>query len=182
MDIVLYTIFCYCFYYRPLYNKADAYRMQQNHKEAFSYFYKVLEINPNHNLALAKIQLAAGHFGHKVVEGFIEVKIHDANRKLVSHMLIPQVGMLNHDEVKKMVEEWPIVKTITKDGTDYEVHQFERIKAVKTLNHVWGGATHYGINLPNLPNLWLIYANYWMFIPTNGDIITYTYSIFTPVE
>lgn len=164
-----------------LYKKGDAFRDQQNHTKAFSYFYKVLEIEPNHNLARNKI-IITNTFRTIPVDGYMEAIIRDSQDNLVSHLRIPHIGILNHEIAFDMVEDWPVTKIVSRNGTDYEMHQFERIKNVGYRGGVWGGASHYGLHPPFGTNIWLVYANYWMYLPERGDQITFVYTIFLPVE
>jgi len=165
-----------------LYKKADAFRSNQQYGDSFSYFYKVLEIEPTHNLARNKIKITTNALKLIPLDGFMEAKIHDINGYLVGHMVIPHLLILNHDLVENMVNDWPVSKIVTRNGTDYEVHQFTRVRDVGYNGGIWGGATHYGIHPPFGTELWLVYTNYWMFFPSKGDTISYIYTVFTPIE
>jgi len=165
-----------------LYKKGDAFRDQNNIEDAFSYYYKVLETDSNHNLARNKIFIVGSKLGLENVDGFMETTIRDSQENLVAHLRIPKIAMLKHEMVTDMVKDWPVTKIVTRNGTDYEVHQFERNRIVGYSGGVWGGANHFGIHPPFGTNVWLFYANYWMFLPEKGDTINYVYTIFVPVE
>ncbi len=111
----------------------------------------------------------------------MEVKVVNSEDNLVAHLKIPKIGILRHEIADNLIEDWPITKIVTRNGTDYEVHEFERKRIVGYDGGVWGGASHYGIRPPFGTNIWLVSANYWMFLPEKGDTITYTYTVFTPV-
>jgi len=165
-----------------LYLKGDAFRKIKNYDEAFTYFYKVLQIEPTHFLALAKSELVTARFGQNIMDGFIDTTIRDSEGRLVSHLRITNVGILNHITAENMVDQWSITQTVIRNGTEYDVHEYQRIREVSRDGNVWGGAKHYGIHIPNHGDIWMIYASYWMFLPSKGDTITYTYTVFRPVE
>ena len=165
-----------------LYLKADALRMQGNYDDSVTYFYKVLEIDPKNTLAASKLQIVTAPFGHKTVDGYMETMIHDSEGRLISHMRISPIGILNHEIAEDLVDGWPVTEIVTREGQNFEVHKFERQRDVNRDYNVWGGATHYGINVPSNDSIWLVYANYWMFLPAKGDTITYIYTVFKPVE
>jgi len=165
-----------------LYKKGDAYRDQGNYDEAFTYYYKVLELDPRHGLAVTKLQIVAARFGHKMLDGFIDVIIRDYQGRLVANFRDPEITILNHKIAENMIDDWDVAKIISRNGTDYEVHQYERVKEVGRDGNIWGGAKHYGIHIPNNKDIWLLHANYWMYLPSKGDTITFVYSVFRPVS
>ena len=165
-----------------LYLMGDSLLRQGNYYDSATYLYEVVKLDPNHFLASSKLQITTGHFGHKLVDGYMETTLHDSNGSLVSHMRITPLGILNHEIAENLVESWPVTEIVNRDGQDFEVHKFQRERAVNRDYNVWGGATHYGINIPTNEKIWLVYANYWMYLPAKGDTITYTYTIFTPAE
>jgi len=165
-----------------LYKKGDSYRDQGNYDEAFTYYYKVLELEPTHSLAVIKSQIVSASFGHKLLDGFIDVIIRDSQGRLVGYFRDSEIGILKHEVAENMIDNWNVTKTINRNGTDYEIHQYERVKESGRDGNIWGGAKHYGIQIPNNNNVWLVYANYWMYLPSKGDTITYVYSVFRPVS
>jgi len=153
---------------------------QGSYHEAFSYFDQVLQMNPEHIVAEENVKYVLKVIGHKKLDGFIDVKIHDLQGKLVGHLRIDKMTILNHTIGKNLIDEWPVTKVITRGGQDYEVLQYEKSKSVK-VNLYSGGAEHYGIKYPYAENAWVIYANYWQYRVHEGDTVTFVYTLFRPL-
>ncbi len=153
---------------------------QGNYHEALSYYDQVMQMNPKHIVAEENVRVASSYVGRERVDGFIDVKIHDSQNKLVGHLRIDKLTILNHTIGKNLIDEWPVTKVITRNGQDYEVLQHEISKSVK-VNLYTGGATHYGIKYPYVEKVWIIYINYWQYKIHEGDTITFVYTLFRPL-
>jgi len=153
---------------------------QGSHNEAFSYYDQVLQKNSEHIVAKENVKLVAQTLGYKKLDGFLDVKIHDLLGKLVGHLRINDLQVLNQTIGNNLIEEWPVTKVITRNGQDYEVLQYEKSKSVK-INHYSGGASHYGIKYPYAEKTWIVYANYWMYRALEGDTVTFVYTVFKPL-
>jgi len=153
---------------------------QGRYHEAFSHYDQVLQINPQHIVAEENVKAVLKAIGHTKFDGFLDVKIHDSQDKLVGHLRVNNLTILNHDIGKNLIDEWPVTKVITRNGQDYEVLQYENSKYVM-VNIFSGGASHYGIKYSYSDEVWIIYANYWMYKVHEGDTITFVYTLFRPL-
>jgi len=152
---------------------------QGRYHEALSHYDQVLQINPKHLVAEENVKVVLKTIGHKKFDGFLDVKIHDLQDKLVGHLRINNLTILNHTIGKNLIDEWPVTKVITRNGQDFEVLQHEKRKSVK-VDLYSGGAAHYGIKYP-YSEVWIVYANYWMYRVHEGDTVTFVYTLFRPL-
>ena len=95
-------------------------------------------------------------------------------------MLIPELIILNHDMAKNFIDKWEVTKTVNRNGTDYEVLQYQRESDVN-LYHMRGGARHFGISYEYSGDVWYIYANHYQYFVQNGDKITFVYTVYRPI-
>jgi tetratricopeptide (TPR) repeat protein len=153
---------------------------QGSFHEALSHYDQVMQINPEHVVAKENLKFVVRAIGYKNLDGFLDVKIHDLQDKLVGHLRIVNLKILNHTIGKNLIEEWPVTKVITRNGQDYEVLQYEKSKSVK-VNIYSGGASHYGIKYPYAEETWKMYANYWQYRIHEGDTVTFVYTVFRPL-
>jgi len=119
--------------------------------------------------------------GYRSLEGFIEAIVRDSDDKLVMHLKIPRIQALNHDIGTDFINEWNVTKTITRNGTNYEVLQYEVSKDV-SYPSIYGGAIHYGIQHPAHKLVWKVYANYFQYLVQPGDSVSLVYTIFRPIS
>jgi len=153
---------------------------QGSYHESLSYFDQVLQINQQHVVAHQNIKSVLKVVGYKKLDGFLDVKIHDLQGKLVGHLRVNNMIILNHTIGKNLIDEWPVTKVITRSGQDYEVLQYEKSKSVM-VDLYSGGAAHYGIKYPYAEKVWIIYANYWQYRVHEGDTVTFVYTLFRPL-
>ncbi len=165
-----------------LFNKADSFRAQQNYDEAYSYFYQLLKMQPDDFLTQSKIKIVHTHMNFTDFDGFIETTIHNSQGNLVAHLKINTVTAIDHQIVNEMIDDWNLIKTINRDGIEYEVRQHEKIIKEGSSISYHGGATHYGLNLiPDERKTSLIRADYWFYQTEKGDTISTVITAFRPV-
>ena len=162
-----------------LYNKGDAFRAQQNWHDAFLYFYKSLEINPDNFGAQNKFELAGSKLNYTLLDGFIETTIHDSQGSLVAHLKINKARYLDTPLATNLIDQWNVTKVINRNGTDYKVHQYEKV-SYPTRKDFDGGASDFGIVLPS--NIEIIRADYWFYEVDNGDTVNSVITVFRPVS
>jgi len=163
-----------------LFNKGSGLFQSKNILEAFDYFDKLLKINPDHALAQKNLEIAGKTLGYSPLDGFMEVTVHDSEGRLASHLFIPELSILNHQISKNLIDEWEVTKTVNRNGTDYDVLQYQRESAVN-MYHMRGGAKHFGISYEYAPEVWYIYANYYQYLVQKGDTITFVYTVYRPI-
>ncbi len=153
---------------------------QGSYHEAFSYYDQVLQINPKHIVAEQNVKYVLKAIGGKKLDGFLDVKIHDMQGKLVGHLRINNLIILNHTIGNNLIDKWPVTKVITRSGQDFEVLQHKKSKSVK-VDLYTGGASHFGFIYPYAEQVWIIYANYWQYRVHEGDTVTFVYTVFRPL-
>lgn len=105
-----------------LLNKGVSLTELGRNKEAIQYFTKVLEIEPDydfskHNLAKSLKSL------YNRVDGYVEIMIYDSQDRLVNYFIKPELSILKIKPAFDMVDDWPVKKTINRNGQDFFVHQ-----------------------------------------------------------
>jgi len=162
-----------------LYKKGSVLYDQDNYYDAMSYFDKVLQIDPYHGPALIKILGAATELGHKPVDGYVEEMVHDSQGHLVAYLKTTNLLVHNHEIATNLINEWPVKKVIKRDGQQFEVLEYEDVVNIR-IDNIYGGL--YGIRYPYSPEIWLIFGQYYWYPVEKGDVVTYVYTVFRPVE
>jgi len=160
--------------------KGSALSMLKNYYDAFTYFSKVLDINPEYFIAQTNLESTAAAIGYEPLDGYMEVKVHNKQGLLAAHLYIPDLGTLKHENSQNFINEWPVTNTVTRNGTDYEVLQYTRDSDVNIYN-IRGGSIHYGLKYIHSPDVWYVYANYYQYFVEKGDKITFVYTAFRPL-
>ena len=163
-----------------LFNKASVFAEYGNNTEALTIFDQILYLDPQFELAATNLEIMAKRVGYIAADGFMEAIIHDSEGYLVAHLKIPKLLLLRHPISENFINEWPVMKVLTRDGQEYELLQYERTRDVHIYS-VRGGAAHYGITHPNERDVWRVHANYWQYIAEPGDSVKFVYTIFRPV-
>jgi len=95
-------------------------------------------------------------------------------------LFLPNLVALNHEMASNLIDKWPVTKTVNRNGTDYEVLQYQRHSDVSMYN-MRGGSNHYGIGYEYSSDVWYIYANYYQYFVEKGDRITFTYTVYRAI-
>ena len=160
-----------------LFSKADALREQKKYDQAFTYFHKVLEIQPDNFLAQNKFKIVYNLLNFTKQDGNIEITIHNSQGYIISHLKINKFTVLDHELFENMVNQWNVTKIINRNGTDYEVRQYETVKD-EFFRTFHGGVSSYGLKLHKED---LVRSDYWFYEVDAGDTIRSVFNIFTPV-
>ncbi len=163
-----------------LYKKGSSSIVEQRYDDALSYFYRALKIDPNHSFSQIKIKLVATNFQYKPLDGYAQAILHDSNGNLIANIKVRNLDYLDHKIVQDMIDQWPVIKTINRDGKEYEVHQITETFSAPG-RYLWGGSSHFGIYYPNVDVLSLIQVSYWQYQVTQGDTVTLIHTVFRPV-
>lgn len=164
-----------------LYKKGSSLLNEENYADALSYFYQALKINPNHFQSEVKLKIVGQNFTYKELDGFVEAKVHDSNGYLVADIKVRSVSYLDHEIVDKIIDEWPVIKTVNRDGKNYEVRQLKEDLLVEG-RYIYGGAHYYGIYFPQIrSDFGIMHATYWQYQVEKGDIITMIRTVFRPI-
>ena len=165
-----------------LYKKGSALINEENYKDALSNFYEALKIDPNHFQSEIKLKITSQNFTYPALDGFVEAEVHDSNGYLVANIKVRNLTYLNHEIVDKIIDEWPVINIVNRDGKNYEVRQIKEDLQV-TGRHIYGGAHHYGIYFPEKnSDFGIMHASYWQYLANNGDSITLTRTVFRPIQ
>lgn len=164
-----------------LFAKASALTKEKKYVEAVYYYDTIITENPFHLLAAANFkEIVNKKLGYIPIKGFLDVIVYDSNGALTSHMRAPTMKVLNHEISGKMFDEWKVIGTENKNGTEFQIIQFERTVDVNS-RHMEGGAKLYGISYPFNRDIWHLYVNYWLYYVDKGDTVTFTYTVFRAV-
>src|SRR3972149_1419534 len=164
-----------------LYKKGSALINEENYKDALSNFYEALKIDPNHFQSEIKLKITSQNFTYPALDGFVEAEVHDSNGYLVANIKVRNLTYLNHEIVDKIIDEWPVINIVNRDGKNYEVRQIKEDLQV-TGRHIYGGAHHYGIYFPEKnSDFGIMHASYWQYLVNDGDSITLTRTVFRPI-
>jgi len=160
-----------------LIRKGDAFRIEGNYDQAYQYLHKALEVNPENFLAINKFKVIHSLMNFTKLDGFAETIVHDSQGNLVAHLRVNEIMYLNHEIMENMINEWNVTKIINRNGTDYEVRQYEIVndQGFKTVH---GGVSSYGLKLHDVM---LLIADYWFYLVGEGDTVRSVVTVFTPV-
>ncbi len=164
-----------------LYKKGSSLLNEANYEDAVTYFYEALKRDPKHFLSEIKLKLSSKQFPYKTLDGYAVAKVHDSNGRLVANIKVRHLEYLDHKIVHEMIDKWPVIGTITRDGQNYEVRQIQEDIPVDN-RYISGGAHHYGIYFPEpFSEFGLIHASYWQYQIDKGDIINLSRTVFRPI-
>jgi len=164
-----------------LYKKGSSLLNEENYNDAISYFYQALKIDPKHFQSEIKMKLSAKNLTYKTLDGFVVAKVHDSNGRLVANIKIRYLEYLDHEIIDKIIDEWPVINTITRDGKNYEVRQTQEDIPVDH-RYISGGAHHFGIYFPEpFSDFGLMHASYWQYQVEKGDTVTLIRTVFRPI-
>jgi len=165
-----------------LYKKGSSLLNEKNYDDALSNFYQALKIDPNHFRSEIKLNIVAKNFTYQDLDGFVEAKVHDSNGYLVANFKVRNLEYLDHKIVNEILDEWPVIQIVNRDGKNYEVLQVKEDSQVPA-RHLFGGAHYYGIYFPNIrSDFAIIHAVYWQFQVEKGDTVTLTRTVFRPIQ
>lgn len=163
-----------------LFLKGRTFFIDEDWTNSTTYFDKVLHVNPHNKIAKTNFHISAARLGYLPIDGYVDVKIHDSEGRLVSNIQVTNLKLLNHEIGTNLIDEWPMIEEINRDGNQYVVRQSEKNIDVQ-LQYVFGGASHYGIMYPYEDGTWLLYGNYWQYYVDKGDTVTFVYTAFIPL-
>jgi len=164
-----------------LVNLGHSYFSLEKYNNAIKTYEHVLSIDPNNSDALYRLQLAllkTTSYYSGTFDGLLEIRVHDSNGGLVAYLQSSQMKALKHSISEKFIESWPVSKTIYRNNQDYSIHQNEFVEVIT-------GDTILGFHeIPFSDKMDLPLATTWHYqIPVKkGDVVTYTYSIFRPID
>ena len=163
-----------------LFNKGSILARRGNFDEAISVYDQILRINPEYYLAAKNLELLVVKVGYKPLDGFLDVTVRNSEGALAAHLKVPRLTVLNHPIGKEFLDEWPVIKTMYRNGQEVEVLQYKVTRDMQAYN-IKGGAAHYGITYPYDDTVWRVYANYWQYLVQKGDTVTFEYTVFRPL-
>jgi len=165
-----------------LYKKGSSLLNEKNYDDALSNFYQALKIDPNHFQSEIKINIVAKNFTYQDLDGFVDVKVHDSNGYLVANFIVRNIIYLDHKIVNEIIDEWPVIQIVNRDGKNYEVLQVKEDFQVPS-RFLYGGAHYYGIYFPDIRSDFnIMRATYWQFQVEKGDTVTLTRTVFRPIQ
>ena len=164
-----------------LYSKANTLSTTGKFRQAIPLYDQVLKLDPHKFIAQIKLEealLKVTNYRYGVLDGTLEIAVHDSHGGLVGYLSTTKIKALKHQIVEDLVDSWPVTKTITRDNQQFEIHQKEYITTVN-------GDTIFGFHeIPFSDKVNLPLASTWHYqIPVEkGDVVSYTYSIYRPVN
>ena len=161
-----------------LYNKGNFFIRLGYFDDAIPYFKKVLEIDPNHENALEVLDFLTREFSFIPVDGILEVIIRDSNQNLVGYIKTNEIRILDHKIATEYVQSWPVKQIITRDGKNYQVHQYEILDDIKR-GEIYGIKR---LSIGDKINIFIFAFHYPNFSTMKGDTVTSIFKIFSPVD
>ena len=174
-----------------LFNKGVSLTELGRNKEAIPYFTKVLEIDPDYDFS--KYNLAKGLKSlYNRVDGYVEIMIYDSQDRLVNYIIKPELRILKIKPAFDMIDDWPVTKTINRNGQDFNVHQLV-IKKIIIEDEIVG-SNFIKMELKNFsredhkitsilgedPFVFKFRGS--QYIVEEGDTVYHVFTIFRPVE
>jgi len=109
-------------------NMANALYIQDRKYIAIVYYYKVLEIDPKNEVAKLNLETIKPTLPYILVDGIIEVVIHDSQGYLVGYLKILGLKIIDDEDVKQYFKNALFErKTITHNGQEVEALQYRFI-------------------------------------------------------
>jgi len=164
-----------------LYNKANTLSKTGKFRQAILFYEQVLKLDPHKFIAQVKLEealLKVTNYRYGVLYGTLEITVHDSHGGLVGYLSTTKIKALDHDLVKNLVDEWPTTKVINKNDQNFALHQQEFVTFVEH-------DTIFGFHeIPFSDKVNLPLATTWHYqIPVErGDVVSYVYSIFRPLN
>ena len=162
-------------------NLGDSYSLLQKYNKAILNYESALGIEPNDGTTLYRLQkalLETTAYRYGFLDGVLEIKVYDSQGGLIAYLQTSKIKALKHTMSEKLVESWPIYKTINRNNQDYFVYQKEFVEVLDK-------KTILGFHeIPFSDKMDLPLATTWHYqIPVEkGDTVSYVYSIFRPVS
>jgi hypothetical protein len=164
-----------------LYNKANTLSRTGKFGTAIPLYEQVLKLDPHKFIAQVKLEeafLKVTKYRYGVLDGTLEIIVHDSHGGLVGYLSTTKIKALKHQIVEDLVDSWPVTKTVTRNNQNFAVHQKEFVTAVD-------GDTIFGFHeIPFSDKVNLPLATTWHYqIPVErGDVVSYFYSILRPIN
>jgi tetratricopeptide (TPR) repeat protein len=164
-----------------LYNKGNTLSNLGKHNEAIPYFEQVLKLEPKKYIAQLKLEnslsrISSYEFGF--LDGVLEISVHDSQGNFIAFVRTTKIKAIEHEIIENIVDDWPVDKIINQNDQKFVIRQKEFPKIVEA-------TTIYGFHeIPFSENVSLPLVSTWHYqIPVEkGDVVSYTYSIFRPVN
>jgi len=156
-------------------NMANALYIQDRKYIAIVYYYKVLEIDPKNEVAKLNLETIKPTLPYILVDGIIEVVIHDSQGYLVGYLKILGLKIIDDEDVKQYFKNALFErKTITHNGQEVEALQYRFIHTI-TFD---GVAAYSGITSPDAPDVLTLFSPNSMYLLAKGDTLTFLISWF----
>jgi len=101
--------------------KGDAFFQLHDTEEALSYYKSVVKIEPDYDLK--RIKIVGQKKTHNLVEGTLEIIVHNSKGQLVTYQFSDKFYVINHKLGEAEIDNWNLKETITRDGKQYDVLQ-----------------------------------------------------------
>ena len=164
-----------------LYNKGNTLSKTGKFRQTIPLYQQVLKLDPHKFIAEVKLEealLKVTKYRYGVLDGTLEIIVHDSHGGLVGYLSTTKIKALKHSILEDLVDSWPVIKTVNRDNQNFAVHQQEFVTIVD-------GDTIFGFHeIPFSDKVNLPLATTWHYqIPVErGDVVSYVYSVFRPVS
>ena len=162
-------------------NLGYSYSLLEKYAKAIKNYESALGIEPNDGTTLYRLQktlLETTAYRYGFLDGVLEIKVYDSQGGLIAYLQTSEIKALKHTMSEKLVESWPIYKTVNRNNQDYFVYQKEFVQVLDK-------KTILGFHeIPFSDRMDLPLATTWHYqIPIEkGDTVSYVYSFFRPVS
>ena len=164
-----------------LYQRANALLSLEKYDEAIEQYEKVLNIEPQNQNAItslhnALVSVANYRFGY--LDGVLEITVHDSRGGLIAYQRTTHFLALKHEITDNLIESWPVKKITEQDNQKFALHQQEFVLVLDR-------DTIFGFHeIPYSDDIDIPISSSWHHqIPVEkGDVVSYVYSIFRPVN
>jgi len=165
-------------FFNALNNKADSLIKLGKYNEAFNSLNQVMKINPGNKKATANLEFIKYRLDYILNPGFMEIQVYNSQGFLVTHFVEDTLSILNSTIVEDVINEFPVIKTINRDGQDYEVLQRKGI--IEENEDSTPART--GLSFSYNDEVMLVFSTHYQFLVEKGDVVVYYTNIFRPVQ
>jgi len=159
-------------------NKGGILGLMGKHYDAHLIFQKVVEIMPENLRAHDGLQISLQRM-MGAVDGLLEITIRNSQGHLVGYITTSTVAVLDSEDADKIIDEWTLIKTMSRNGQEVDVLQHVTVLGVNTDKLTYA---RMNLALPGVEKVMLIVGEHNGIQLDKGDVVTLVFTLFRPIE
>ena len=136
-----------------------------------------MKIDSGNEKAIANLQYIEFKLEYRMIDGFMEIKIHDSQGNLVTHFRTTEIRLLDNSLAEDVINGFSVKKIIIRDGQEFELLQKKIVIHEESDSTPGRTGFHFTYN----PEVMIAYSTHYQFVLEEGDVVTFYSNIFRPI-